>query len=212
MRPRIILADDHVLITEGLRQIVDDVSCDLLSTVSDGRALVQAAAELKPDLIILDIGMPLLNGLEAVRQIRKQDSHVKIIFLSMHSDANYVREAFRIGAAGYVLKNSALSELEVAIREVLQGRQYLSPLVTTDGLSSLLSQNGCSTFGKELTGRQREVLQLVAEGKQTKEIAAVLNISPKTVEFHKSGIMEALGVRTTAELTRYALEHGIVSK
>jgi DNA-binding NarL/FixJ family response regulator len=212
MRPRIILADDHVLIMEGLRRIVQEASCDLLTTVADGRGLVQAAAELKPDLIILDIGMPLLNGIEAVRQIRQQDSHVKIIFLSMHSDANYVREAFQVGAAGYVLKRSALSELGVAISEVLEGRQYLSPLVTKDSVAAFLANNASPGFGRELTARQREVLQLIAEGKQRKEIAAALNISPKTVEFHKIGIMDALGVRTTAELTRYALEHGISSK
>ena len=209
MRPRIILADDHVLITEGLRPIIQELDCDLLATVSDGRALVQAAEELKPDLIVLDIGMPMLNGIEAVRQLRKQDSNVRVIFLSMHSDASYVREAFEVGAAGYVLKRSALSELGVAIRHVLAGRQYLSPLVTNESMATFLGNNASSGFGKELTARQREVLQLVAEGKQTKEIAAVLSISPKTVEFHKLGIMDALGVRTTAELTRYALEHGI---
>src|SRR4051794_2314679 len=212
MRPRIILADDHVLIMEGLRRIIQELDCDLLTTVSDGRALVQAADELKPDLIIVDIGMPMLNGIEAVRQIRRQHWQVRIIFLSMHSDANYVREAFQVGAAGYVLKRAALSELGVAIREVLEGRQYLSSLVTNDSVTAFLGKNASPGFGRELTARQREVLQLIAEGKQTKEIASALNISPKTVEFHKTGIMDALGVRTTAELTRYALEHGISSK
>ncbi|HYP14116.1 MAG TPA: response regulator transcription factor [Bryobacteraceae bacterium] len=212
MRPRTILADDHVLILEGLRTVIENACCDLISTVSDGRALVEVADQMKPDLIVLDIGMPYLNGIEAARQIRKADGRVKFIFLSMHADSDYVREAFRCGGSGYVLKSSAISELATAIRAVLEGHHYISPLVTRQSVSELLGEQGAKGFGKELTPRQREVLQLVAEGKQLKEIAANLNISVKTVEFHKASIMDALGVRTTAELTRYALERGLLGR
>lgn len=212
MRPRTILADDHVLILEGLRTVIENACCDLISTVSDGRALVEVADQMKPDLIVLDIGMPYLNGIEAARQIRKADGRVKFIFLSMHADSDYVREAFRCGGSGYVLKSSAISELATAIRAVLEGHHYISPLVTRQSVSELLGEQGAKGFGKELTPRQREVLQLVAEGKQLKEIAAILNISVKTVEFHKASIMDALGVRTTAELTRYALERGLLGR
>jgi len=204
------VADDHSVVLEGLRKILEQEGCELIGSVEDGRALVQLALELKPDLIVLDISMPVLNGIEAARQIRKDLPRVPLIFLSMHSDTVYVREAFRSGGTGYLLKTTAVSELGPAIREVMSGRHYLTPLVTKQTLAELMGTSGGRTFGSDLTRRQREVLQLVAEGKTAKEIANALNISIKTVEFHKSGIMDVLGIRTIAELTRYAMGQGIV--
>ncbi|MDQ2840714.1 MAG: response regulator transcription factor [Acidobacteriota bacterium] len=212
MNTRIIIADDHALILEGLRRIVEDC-CELVTTATDGQMLVRVAAELKPELILLDISMPVLNGIEADRQILAADPKIRLIFLSMHADLDYVREAFRIGAAGYVLKRAAVSELNAAIREVMAGGHYLSPLITKETVSFLLKESTLpGLFGRELTQRQREVLQLVAEGKAAKEISATLGISTKTVEFHKTSIMDTLGLRTIAELTRYAISQGIVAK
>jgi len=209
MKPRLLIADDHTLVLEGLRKILE-AECELVGTVEDGRALMEAARQLNPDLILLDISMPLLNGIEAARQIRKSNPDAKLIFVTMHGDPDYVREAMRTGASGYVLKRSAASELVTAIREVLKGKTYVTPLVTKGVAGSLteVSPHASRTFGG-LTTRQREVLQLVSEGRSGKEIAAVLHVSVKTVEFHKASIMRALGLRTTAELTRYAIEHGL---
>ncbi len=210
MKTRVLVADDHSVVVEGLRAILEHSGCELVGTAANGRALVSAAADLKPDLIVLDISMPLLNGMEAARQIRAQNQRVKLIFLSMHLDPAYVREAFRIGADGYVLKTTAVSELGNAVQEVMEGRHYLSPRITQQTLAEFLSVPTPNSFGNELTERQREVLQLVAEGKTGKEIADILHISPKTVEFHKANLMDVLGIRTVAELTRYAIEHRIV--
>lgn len=210
-KARVLLVDDHAMMLEGLRLILEG-DYELVGTVEDGRAAVAAAAQLKPDLIILDISMPILNGFEAARQLRKQNPAIKLIFLSMHADADYVREAFRAGGMGYVVKRAAGSELVNAIREVLAGRHYVTPLVTRQTVEMLLEGGGPGGIRPDLTSRQREVLQLVAEGKTAKEIAGILNISVKTVDFHKASIMEALGLRTTAELTRYALERGMVGK
>lgn len=211
VRSRILLADDHLLVMEGLRKLLEDEH-DLVGTVEDGVALVDMAKELDPDIILLDISMPMLNGIEAARKIKKLLPECKLIFVTMHGDSTYVIEAFRAGASGYLLKRSAASELSQAIRAVLNGQQYLSPLVTKDVLNPLLepSQGIPARLGT-LTARQREVLQLVAEGRSAKEIASILKISVKTVEFHKSQIMEHVGLRTTAELTKYAISHGIVS-
>ncbi len=211
VRSRILLADDHLLVMEGLRKLLEDEH-DLVGTVEDGVALVDMAKELDPDIILLDISMPMLNGIEAARKIKKLLPECKLIFVTMHGDSTYVIEAFRAGASGYLLKRSAASELSQAIRAVLNGQQYLSPLVTKDVLNPLLepSQDIPARLGI-LTARQREVLQLVAEGRSAKEIASILKISVKTVEFHKSQIMEHIGLRTTAELTKYAIDQGIVS-
>ncbi len=211
VRSRILLADDHLLVMEGLRKLLEDEH-DLVGTVEDGVALVDMAKELDPDIILLDISMPMLNGIEAARKIKKLLPECKLIFVTMHGDSTYVIEAFRAGASGYLLKRSAASELSQAIRAVLNGQQYLSPLVTKDVLNPLLepSQGIPARLGT-LTARQREVLQLVAEGRSAKEIASILKISVKTVEFHKSQIMEHIGLRTTAELTKYAIDQGIVS-
>ena len=210
-RPRILLGDDHAIVLDGLRRILEP-HCDIVGSAEDGRALVAAAEKLRPELVVADISMPLLNGIEAARQIRKAHPQTKVIFLTMHPDATYATEAFRAGASGYVLKNSAASELVTAIQEALKGRTYLTPRVAKDAIASWVQAPGQpETPSASLTSRQREILQLVAEGKSAKEIAAILTISPRTVEFHKYRIMEVLGLRTTAELTQYALKHGIVS-
>ena len=210
-RPRILLGDDHAIILDGLRRILDP-HFDIAGSAEDGRALVAAAEKLRPDIVVADISMPLLNGIEATRQIRKAYPQTKVIFLTMHPDATYATEAFRAGASGYVLKNSAASELVTAIQEVLKGRTYLTPRVAKEAIESWVQAPGQREApSASLTPRQREILQLVAEGKSAKEIATILNISPRTVEFHKYRIMEVLGLRTTAELTQYALKHGIVS-
>jgi DNA-binding NarL/FixJ family response regulator len=203
-RIRVLLADDHTMVVEGLRRLLEP-EFDLVGTVEDGRALVREAERLRPDVALVDIAMPQLNGLEAARKITAMNLGVKIVFLTMHADATYVSEAFRSGASGYLLKRSAASELPRAIRTVVEGKNYVAPSVTPE-----VSPSGVSWKQRgSLTPRQREVLQLVAEGRAAKEIAAALRISVKTVEFHKSGIMQRLGIYSTAELTRYALDHGI---
>jgi DNA-binding NarL/FixJ family response regulator len=206
-----LLADDHAILLDGVRKLLES-EYDIVGSAADGRELVASALRLSPDAVLLDIGMPLLNGIEAARQIQRSAPHVKVIFLTQQSHKSYVQEAFRAGAVGYVLKQSAATELTTALREVLQGRYYVTPLVAGDELIARMdrSTNPSEWFGGALTPRQREVLQLVAEGKTAKEIASVIGISVKTVEFHKAAIMEELGLRTTAELTRYALQHGIV--
>jgi DNA-binding NarL/FixJ family response regulator len=209
-RPRVLLADDHTMVLAGLRSLMES-DFDLVGTVEDGRALLEAAARLKPDIIMLDISMPLLNGIEAARQLRKIVPQSKIIFLTMHADVGYVKEAFRVGASGYLIKRSAASELATAIHEVMKGRTYVTPLVTKDMMESFLDSTAQpEKLPKRLTSRQREVLQLVAEGHSNKEIAAILNVSTKTVEFHKYNLMQALGIHTTAELTQYAMRHGYI--
>lgn len=212
-RTSILLTDDHSLVLEGFRKLLE-TNFDVVGTAENGRALVDAAKKLQPDLILLDISMPLLNGIDAARQLKSILPKVKIVFLTMHADPTYAAEAFRAGGDAYVLKRSAVSELELAIREVMKGRSYVTPLVTK-GILDPFDVPNQSPISKlmfhGLTSRQREVLQLVAEGHSTKAIAGLLNVSVKTIEFHKSGIMERLGIRTTAELTRYAITHGIVS-
>ena len=211
-KPRVLMADDHSLILAGLRKLVES-ECDVVGTVEDGRALVEAARKLRLDLILLDISMPLLNGLEAARQLRTLVPDSKLIFLTMHASPTYATEAFQAGACGYLLKRSAASELSLAIKSVLQGQHYLTPLLTKDVLDSVFKtstgERGKKAASAALTARQREVLQLVAEGRGTKEVATILNVSVKTVEFHKSRIMQQLDIHTTADLTKYAITHGI---
>lgn len=210
-KPRIVLGDDHGIILEGLRTLLEK-DFDIVGTASNGRDLAAEAERLKPDAVLLDVSMPILNGMEAARQIKSRDSHIKIIFVTQKSDRQYVQTALRIGASGYVLKQAATTEVGNALREVLRGRYYVSPALRK-GIPDALydpTRNPSELFGQSLTPRQREVLQLLAEGKSNKEIAAILNVSVKTVDFHKAGIMEELGLRSTAELTRYAIEQGIV--
>ena len=208
-RPRVLLADDHALVVDGLRKILEP-ECEVVGAVEDGRSLLAAAEQLKPDIILLDVSMPLLNGVEAARMLRNAVPGAKVIFVTMHADATYVAGAFRAGASGYVLKRCASLELLNAIHQVLSGRSYITPLIRNDILHDLPGWPlGSGEASGELTVRQREVVQLVAEGRPVKEIAAILNISSKTVAFHKANVMRRLGIRSTAELTKYALEHGI---
>jgi len=210
-RPRVLLADDHILVLEGLRKIIEE-DYEIAGMVEDGRALIEAAQRLDPDVIVLDISMPLLNGLEAARQIKNMMPHSKLIFLTMHADPSYATEAFQAGASGFLLKRSAVTELGEAIRAVLNNHFYVTQLIAKDLLSPLAQISSRNPpKGVQLTTRQREVLQLVAEGMAIKKIATVLNISVKTVEFHKTHIMEKLDLHTTAELTRYAISHKLVS-
>ena len=206
--PRVLLADDHVLLLGAFAKLLAD-ECEIVGCASDGRALVADAERLKPDLIVLDISMPLLNGLEAGRQIRQKLRDVKLVFLTMNEDPDLVAEAFRSGASGYLLKRSAATELGMAIREVMLGRSYVTPLVT-DGLVASLMNPAEQQPRQALTPRQREVLQLLAEGRSMKEVASVLDLTPRTVAFHKYRMMEQLGVGTTAELIQYAVKHHIV--
>ena len=207
-RPRVLLADDHTLLLGAFEKLLSG-ECDIVGQVSDGRALVAAAEKLKPDLIVLDISMPLLNGLEAGRQIKQRLKDVRLVFLTMNEDADLAAEAFRSGASGYLLKRSAASELLTAIREVVQGRSYITPLVAEGLVGSLLNVDNHRP-AHELTPRQREVLQLIAEGRSMKEVASLLNMTPRTVAFHKYRMMEQLKVKTTAELVQYAVKHHIV--
>ena len=207
-RPRVLLADDHALLLGAFEKLLAG-ECDIVGQVADGRALVAEAEKLKPDVIVLDISMPLLNGLEAGRQIKQKLRDVKLIFLTMNEDADLAAEAFRSGASGYVLKRSAASELSTAIREVMQGRSYVTPLIT-EGLVGSLQHAEERKPAHELTARQREVLQLLAEGRSMKEVASVLNVTPRTVAFHKYRMMEQLKVKSTAELIQYAVKQHIV--
>jgi|SRR5579871_3109828 len=209
-KPRLLLADDHQLLVDGLRKVLEP-EFELVGTVSDGRAAVAEYERLKPDLLLMDIGMPLLNGIDAARQVRRMAPHAQILFVTMQTDLVYVEEAFRAGARGYVSKQAAGRELVDAIHTVLRGAYYVSPAIASRAGTELgPEQNPADLLGGHLTARQREVLQLVAEGKTMKQIGEILQISVRTVEFHKNGIMQELGCRTTAELTRYAIEHGIV--
>jgi DNA-binding NarL/FixJ family response regulator len=210
MRSRILLADDHQVVLQGLRRILDSPEFEVVGAVSDGRALVEASANLKPDVIIADISMPLLNGVEAVRQIRRRTPEAKVIFLTMHPEAIYAVEAMKAGASGYLLKSSNDRELIGAIEKVLAGGLYLTPSLEEQVLNRLQAPRSTAHGADALTGRQREVLQLLAEGKQVKEIATVLNVSPRTVEFHKYRIMEALGIKTVAGLAAYAAKNRIL--
>jgi DNA-binding NarL/FixJ family response regulator len=217
-RPRVLLADDHMILLEGTKALLSP-DFDIVGTAGDGRELLAAAAKLKPDVVVADISMPLLNGIEAARRLAESCPRCRTILLTMYKDAALLKEALRAGASGYVLKRSAVAELRTAIREALAGRFYVSPalaglveyplpiLLAPPSSAAREARRGPSA---DLTPRQREVLQAVAEGKSLKEIAAILGITIKTVEYHKYRTMKALGVRTTAELTRYAVKLHLV--
>jgi DNA-binding NarL/FixJ family response regulator len=210
-KPRVLLADDHQIVLEGLKSLLGG-EFEVVGSVEDGRALVDQAATLHPDVIVADISMPQLNGIEAARQIKKTDKDIKIVFLTMHPDATYAANAFEAGASGFVLKHSAPSELITAIHEAMKGRTYVTPLIAGDLIRTY--QEGGSPekdLFKKISPRQREILQLLAEGKSGKEIASILNISARTVEFHKYRMMEQLNIKTSAELVQYAVKHGIIS-
>lgn len=211
MKRRVLLADDHEIVVEGLKRILE-TKYELVAAVADGRELLAEAEKLRPDVIVTDISMPLLNGIDAVRQLKKKGLRAKIVFLTMHADADLATEAFAAGAAGYVLKSSAGRELVDAIDTVLDGRVYLTPHIQQGVLEAFMKAGGEREKASiELTQRQREVLQLVAEGLTMKEIASTLDVSPRTVESHKYDLMQKLGVRTTAELIQYAIKRSIIS-
>lgn len=210
-RPRIILADDHRIVAEGLKSVIEP-EFELVQIVEDGRALIDAVTKLQPDVIIVDISMPLLNGIEAVEQIRRHNEKVKVIFLTMHPDISYAIRAQEAGADGYVLKHSAPHELLEAIRHTLLGKSYITPLLENDYIEK--QKKGSKERYKEkafLTKRQREVLQLLCEGYATKEAASILDISTRTVEYHKYQMMKDLNINSVAELIRYAVKHNVLS-
>lgn len=208
---RVLLADDHAIVAEGLESLLKK-SFDLVGVVNDGHALVEAAEKLRPDVIVTDISMPGLNGLDAIRQIRARRPTTRIIVLTMHRDTQLAVECFREGVSGYVLKVSPAEELIRAIAEVAEGRGYVTSLLAKDLISILLEARGQPGGGATLTPRQREVLQLVAEGRTMKEVAAILKISPRTAESHKYEIMQVLGVETTAALIQYAIRLKLVAE
>jgi DNA-binding NarL/FixJ family response regulator len=211
-KPRILIADDHTIFAAGLKRLLNE-DFEIVGVVEDGRQLVEAAEKLRPDAIVVDISMPMLNGIDAVRQIKKVHPGIKVVFLTMHPHVAYAVSAFKEGAAGYVLKNSAPDELITAIREGLKGSTYVTPLIAGKLLRAYESGSQPETGTDallSLSSRQREVLQLLAEGHSAKEIGSILDISTKTVEYHKYRVMEDLGAKTTAELIRYAVKQGIV--
>lgn len=209
-RLRVMLGDDHRMFSEGLARLLEP-QFEIVGIVENGRDLIAAADRVRPDVILVDISMPSLNGIEAARRIREIPNPPRIVFLTMHEDATYLTAAFQAGACGYVLKRSPPTEVITAVREAMRGRIYVSALIDGDLLKMLRKRiKHPEKLKLELTSRQREVLQLLAEGKSPKEISGILNVSTRTVEFHKYRIMAATGARTIAELTRYAIAHGIV--
>jgi DNA-binding NarL/FixJ family response regulator len=205
-KPRLLLADDHRIVLEGLRGMLEP-EFEVVGVVADGCSLVAEARRLRPDAVVADISMPGLNGIEAARQIRTADERIRVVFLTMHADPGYAAGAVEAGASGFVLKHSAPQELIRAIREALQGRTYFTPAIA----AQLKGAKRPDEPAAGLSPRQREVLQLIAEGKSTKEVAALLNISPRTAEFHKYRMMELLRIKTTAELVQYAIRHGLLT-
>lgn len=209
LRPRVLLADDHRIVAEGLKSLLSS-EFELLELVEDGRALVAAAKRLKPDLIVADISMPHLNGIEALVQLKRENPDVKVVFLTMHQEAAYARRALEAGAAGFVLKHSAPVELVAALRAALSGKTYITPTLAGEVLRALQQEaQPAADPVASLTPRQREILQLLAEGRSAKEIAATLGLSSRTVEFHKYQAMETLGLHHSAELVHFAIKHGL---
>ena len=210
-KSRVLIADDHKIFAEGLKRLLKE-DFDIVGVVADGRQLVAAAEKLRPDVIVVDISMPMLNGIDAVQQIKKVQPAIKAVFLTMHPDVAYAVRAFKEGASGYVLKNAVPDELITAIREGLKGKTYVTPMIA--GKLMRAYESGSQTQIEidtvlKLSSRQREVLQLLAEGHSVKEIAFILNISAKTVEYHKYRMMEDLDAKTTADLIRFAVKQGI---
>jgi DNA-binding NarL/FixJ family response regulator len=209
-RPRVLLADDHLMVAEALRSLLAP-EFDLVGVVEDGRALVEAAGRLRPDVIVADVSMPQLNGIDALAQLRQGGNRVPVVFLTMHRDASFARRALDAGASGFVLKHSAPAELISALRAALEGKTYLTPLLAAEVLEAMKQGPGEAADPiASITPRQREVLQLLAEGRAAKEIATRLSISARTVEFHKYQMMETLGLHSNAELIHLAIKHGLV--
>jgi DNA-binding NarL/FixJ family response regulator len=210
-RPRVLLADDHRIMAEGLRGLLEP-EFELVAIAGDGRELVAAAKRHRPDVIVADVTMPSLNGIEAAVQLRRAGVSARVVFLTMHRDIAYARRALEAGASGFVLKHSAPAELVRAIREALEGKTYVTPLIAGELLRSYREDDPrCPDAAGALTPRQLEVLQLIAEGRSAKEVAALLHISVRTAEYHRARVMHVLGLRTTAELVQYAIRNGIIS-
>jgi DNA-binding NarL/FixJ family response regulator len=205
-RPRVLLADDHTLVLEAFSQLLSD-DCDVVGTASNGRELLTMAARLAPEVVVVDVTMPVMNGIDAARQLKRDHPAIRIIVLTMNEDRDLAAEAFRAGASGYVLKRSAATELLAAIAEVMKGRSYVTPLITEGLVGSML---GSAQPSIALTERQREIVQLVAGGHSMKEVATILEIAPHTVAFQKYRIMRQLRLKTTADLIQYAIKQHIV--
>jgi DNA-binding NarL/FixJ family response regulator len=209
-RPKVLLADDHVILLEAFRKLLEPV-CHVVGAVADGRALVDAALKLKPDIIVADINMPQLNGLDACEHLQTRLPQMKLIFLTVNEDPETAMDAIRRGASGYLLKKSASTELFEAIQKVFSGRTYLTPFISREPVAVFVAKAKSSATVVGLTLRQREVLQLLAEGRSMKEAADVLKVTARTIAFHKYSMMEQLGLKTTAELIRHATDLGLVS-
>lgn len=210
-RARVLIADDHKLVAEACKNLLEP-EFDVVGTVSDGLAVLQAVLELRPDVVILDISMPLLNGLDAGEQIKQKNRATKLIYLTMMVGSDIAAEAFRRGASGYVLKHCNAEELAVAVRRVLRGESYLSPTITRDSVEFLLRSGAVYKEQKHISCRQSEVLKLLAEGKTMKEIAYLLNVAHGTVAYHKYHMMGVLGIKTTAGLIEYAIKNRVMSE
>jgi DNA-binding NarL/FixJ family response regulator len=208
-RPRVLLADDHRLLREAFARLIE-AECEVVGGVGDGRAVLAEAPKLRPDIVVMDVAMPLLNGLDAARQLRTSMPDVKVIFLTMNEDPDIAAEAFRAGAAAFLLKNSGASELLTAIREAYRGRSYVTPLAMQGLVENLLHTGPPAGKNVDLSPRQREVLQLLAEGHTMKEIARLLKITPRTVAFHKYSMMEQMGIASNAELVVAAIRHHLI--
>jgi DNA-binding NarL/FixJ family response regulator len=206
-KPTVILADDHTLVLEGFRRLLE-THCELLAAVGDGQALLQAVARHRPDIVILDISMPVMNGIEAARALKSKYPGLKLVFVTMHADPAYIRAAFQAGASGYILKQSLGDELAQALHTVLQGQTYVTPLIAKDVVDGILRSDTRPLI--ELTARQQEVLQFIVDGLSAKDIAAKLSISHRTVEFHKAQLMQQLDLHSTVELIKFALTNGLV--
>jgi DNA-binding NarL/FixJ family response regulator len=210
-RPRVLLADDHRMVAEALKSLLEE-EFELLAVVEDGRQLVETARRVRPDVIVADITMPHLNGIDALTQLRRDNPDVRVVFLTMHKDAAYARRALDAGARGYVLKHSAPAELVLAVRAALEGNTFITPTLAGEVFHDLkVSPAHPANPVAALTPRQREILQLFAEGSSTKEIASRLDISPRTVEFHKYQLMDSLRLQSSAELIHFAIKNGIVA-
>ena len=209
-RPRVLLVDDHRIVAEGLKSLLSEEFV-LAGVVEDGRAMVETARTLRPDVIVADITMPHLNGIEALEQLKRDDPNVRVVFLTMHRDIAYARRALEAGACGFVLKHSAPAELVLAVKAALQGRTFITPTLAGELFQTIKRGPDAPVDPvASLTLRQREILQLLAEGRSAKEIATALNISARTVEFHKYRMMESIGVKSSAELITFAIRHGII--
>ncbi len=209
-KPRVLLADDHRLLLEAFEKLLQP-DFEVVGTVSDGHALLAAALELKPDVIVLDIAMPQMNGMAAAKRLKQTMPEVKLIFLTVNEDAGFASEAMRIGASGYLLKSSAASELFQAIEVALEGRTYVTPMIMQEMVSALANDRQTNGATAKLTTRQQEVLQLLAEGHSMKKVANILAVSPRTIAFHKYRIMNELSLKTSADLVRFAIKHSVVS-